>query len=53
MGKDALKIQTDLDDLGVPVCACDQHRRNRKVSTLWNVAMPQVICDEMRRQQNT
>ncbi len=53
MGKDARKIQQDLDELGIKVCACDQHRRNHKVSALWNVAMPQVICDEIRRQQKT
>ena len=53
MVEDARKIQKDLDDLGVKVCACDQHRRNREVSALWNAVMPQVICDEIRRQQNT
>ena len=53
MVEDARKIQKDLDDLGVRMCACDQHRRNREVSTLWNAVMPQVICDEIRRQQNS
>lgn len=53
MVNDARKVQEDLDDLGVRVCACDQHRRNRDVSGLWNAVMPQVICDEIRRQKNT
>ena len=52
MVEDARKIQKDLDDLGVQVCACDQHRSNREVSALWNAAMPQVICNEIRHQRN-
>ena len=52
MAEDARKIQRDLDDLGVPICACDQHRSNPEVSALWKATMPQVICDEMRRQRN-
>lgn len=52
MVDDARKIQNDLDDLDVPVCACDQHRSNPAVSAMWNAVMPQVICDEVRRQQD-
>ena len=37
---------------GVPVCACDQHRRNPKVKAPWKAVMPQAVCDEMRRQRN-
>ena len=52
MREDARKIQQDLDDLGVPICACDQHRSNPEIKALWKATMPQVICDEMRRQRN-
>ena len=52
MREDAHKIQQDLDDLDVPMCACDQHRSNPEVNALWKATMPQVICDEMRRQRN-
>ena len=52
MREDARKMQQDLDDLGVPMCACGQHRSNSEVSALWKATMPQVICDEMRRQKN-
>ena len=52
MADNARKIQDDLDDLGVPMCACKQHRSNPEVSALWKATMPQVICDEMRQQRN-
>ncbi len=51
--KDARKIQDDLDELGVQVCACKQHRNNPEVSTLWKTTMPEAVCYEIRRQRNT
>ena len=52
MREDARKIQQDLDNLGVPMCACKQHRSNPEIRALWSATMPQVICDEMRQQRN-
>lgn len=52
MAEDARKIQQDLDDLGVPMCACHEHRSNPDVSALWKATMPQAVCQEMRQQRN-
>lgn len=52
MADDARKIQDDLDDLGVSMCACHERRRDREVSALWKATMPQAVCQEMRRQRN-
>lgn len=53
MAQDAHKIQKDLDDLDVDVCACAHYREhtNDSISASWKAIMPQVICDEVRRQQ--
>ena len=53
LAEDARKIQTDLDALDVPVCACKHHSQNPAVSALWIPVMPQVICDTIRHQQKT
>ena len=52
LSKDANKIQTDLDALGVSICACKQHRANEKTSDVWNSVIPQVLCDAIRRRNN-
>lgn len=52
MRENARKIQRDLDAHGAPVCACKQHRQNSAVSNLWKSVMPQVICDDIRRNRN-
>ena len=54
MAEDARKIQKDLDDLDVDVCSCAHYRRNPddSVAASWKAIMPQVICGEVRRQQN-
>ena len=50
MVEDARKIQTDLDDLHVPVCDCARLRSDREAA-LWKAVMPQTVCQEIRRQQ--
>ena len=54
MAEDARKLQKDLDDLDVDVCSCAHYRDNPhdSISALWKASMPQVICDEVRRQRN-
>lgn len=54
MADGARRIQKDLDDLDVDVCSCAHYRNNLNdsVAASWKAIMPQVICDEVRRQRN-
>ncbi len=43
----ASALQTELDNIGMPVCGCGHFRNDRGEGPRWRLIMPQIICDAM------